>query len=312
MIGARVVKTALAVAFAILIARLLHLHQPQFAGIVAVLSVQPSLYRSFRHGFQQFASALMGALIGAVTMYLLGNSFVVMGIVVLVVMTLHVKIKWTNSLLLSVVIAVNTMGSTSEFFGESALNQLALVTVGTLAGALANLLSKPVHQERAEDLLAHSEGMLRALLYYISLDFGEGKVRPYLEMRQQIKEVRTYIERGKEISGLIQEDKIFQRVPIRHDNLNAAFHVMESMVERIRGVSKELQEVDPAARESVYCYRAILLTVRVQEKRTHSRLLASILFRYQQKLLQEHDPSVGNELPFSNVYQHLREYLGFG
>ncbi|MGO0063354.1 aromatic acid exporter family protein [Brevibacillus fluminis] len=42
LIGARVIKTSLAVLLSILIARSVELHTPHFAGMIAVLSVQPS------------------------------------------------------------------------------------------------------------------------------------------------------------------------------------------------------------------------------------------------------------------------------
>jgi uncharacterized membrane protein YgaE (UPF0421/DUF939 family) len=307
-----VLKTFLAVTLAIFLAQTLHLQQAHFAGIVAVLSVQPSLYRSLRHGLQQMASAFFGALTGSVFLAGFGNSYLVMGLVALFLMTLHVKIKWTNSLLISVVISVNTMGAASHFFGDSALNQLALVLIGTLSGALLNLLHRPVYRERAEDLLLRSEGMLRALLYYLCLDLEQQTVTPYPQMRRQIEEVRHFLDQGKDYSRLIQEDRRFHRVPPQ--NTATLFHTMESMVERIRDITKELQKADVSHPEILAAGRILGLTIRVQEhklktQKSHTQLLIQVVESHQQHVLQLYGLSMMQQLPFLNLYHHLLDYL---
>jgi hypothetical protein len=313
MIGSRVIKTCLAVAFAILIARALHLQSPQFAGIVAVLSVQPTLYRSFRHGLQQTISALIGAGFAAIALYLFGNSFVVIGIVTLILMTLHVRIKWTNTLQLSVVIAINTLGAVSQFFGASALNQILLVLVGTGTGAFINMFRRAPHKERAHVLLATSEGMIRALLYYLYLDLLENRITPYRVFREQLNEVRTFIEEGKEISRLILEDRRFLgSLP----NILIDFQWLESLVERVRDLSKELQDAPPGHPDLAFFERALLLTTRMQERklngqRTHFRMLRQILARKKSDIWREADRTETGlaKLPFFNLCGHLDEYL---
>ncbi len=64
MVGARVVKTSLAVLLSILIARSLDLNTPQFAGIIAVLAVQPSIYRSIRYGCLFFGESALNQMEG--------------------------------------------------------------------------------------------------------------------------------------------------------------------------------------------------------------------------------------------------------
>lgn len=314
MIGSRVVKTCIAVALSILIARSLHLQSPQFAGIVAVLSVQPTITKTLRHGMYHIISAIVGACLGAIALYFFGNSFLVMGIVAFVLMTLHVKIKWTSSLMISVVIAINAMGSASHFFGASAINQLGLVLIGTGIGTMMNFFHKPIHQERAEVLVSQSEGMLRALLYYLSLDLQENKVTPLPEMRRQIEEVRTYIERGKEIAKLIDEDARFRSS--HTGDMRTLFQTFELMVESIHDVSKSLQQIDPATQEIVFLKKTLLLLIHLQEnkmngKQMHASLVAKILQNRIDHLWELSQPiqDPANRVAFHQLYSLLQTYL---
>lgn len=314
MIGARVVKTSLAVLLSILIARSLELHTPHFAGIIAVLSVQPSIYRSLRYGFQHTLSAVMGALVGAYCLYEVGNSFVVMGLVAFLLMAIHVWIKWTSSLLVSVVIAINTLGTTSLYFGESALNQLALVLIGTGVGMLVNVCYRPVHAEREARYVTQSEEMLRSLLYYVSIDLTLHRVTSYPVMRKQIDEVKAYVEKGKEISVIIGEDRRFHRSP--RANRLMLFKTFESMAERIRDLSKELQKVDVTSADTQFLQKAMLLVIRAQEhvlgnRQSHAGWLVSVLEARRQSLWQE--PGFAQDfqvkLAFYNCYGYLLEYI---
>jgi hypothetical protein len=314
LIGARVVKTSLAVFLSILIARSLDLHTPHFAGIIAVLSVQPSIYRSLRYGLQHTISAVMGAAAGAYCLYHLGGSAVVMGVVAFLLMAVHVWIKWTNSLLVSVVIAINTLGTTSLFFGDSALHQLALVLIGTGVGTLINICCQPVHGSREEYHLAQSEGMLRSLLYYMYIDLVRLRVTAYPDMRKQIDEVKMFIEKGKAVSEMIDEDNRFRRLP--RMNRLILFRTYESMAERIRDISKELQKVDVTCDETAFLRKAIPVLIRVQEQAIakqvpHIVWLKAIIDNRRQALWKEPNflLEIPTKLAFYNLYGYLLEYL---
>ncbi len=314
MIGARVLKTSLAVMLSILAARWLELQTPQFAGIVAILAVQPSFYRSLRYGMQHTISAIIGAILAAFVMFEVGNSFFVIGLVVLFLMAMHVKLKATNSLLISAVVAVNTMGSTSLYFGESALNQIALVLIGVGLGTLINLFPKPFHQERATHLLSQSEGMIRVLLHYMHIDLAEGRVTPYPTMREQINEVRVYIERGKEISGYIGEDARYR--PNSCHNPLQLFQSLETMVERVRDVSKELQKLDLSHPEVEQVGQHLLLLIQTQEAAIAKHEvdlvgLETLFIENRNRLWQgeERMNDFETRLAIYNLYGYLREYL---
>ncbi len=308
MVGARVIKTSLAVTISILIAKSLHLYTYQFAGIVAVLSVQPSLYRSLRNGMQQTASAVLGAVTGAVAAFTVGGNFLSMGLIAFLLMVLHVRIKWTNSILVAVVIAINTMGTAGLHFWEAALNQISLVLIGIGVGTLINLIHKPIHQERAELILTQAEGMLRALLHFILLDLQQNQITPYSMMRDQIDEVCIYVKKGKEISGLVTEDRKFNKTPFK--NTSNIFLSFETMLERIHDMTKVLSKIELMEDEVRFSQKSLLLLIRMQEKiiqgkRVNLKLLERVLDQKRNQMWKGFDDSEG----FYNLYGYINDYL---
>lgn len=314
MIGARVIKTCFAVAISILIAKSLDLYTYHFAGIIAVLSVQPSLYRSLRFGIQQPASAIMGALLGAVGLFTFGDSFISMGFISFLLMVIHVKIKWTNSLLLSVVIGINTMGTLGMDFWDAAWNQIMLVLIGTGTGTLINLIHKPIHQERAEVQLKQSEEMLRALLHFILLDLNKKQMTPYSLMVNQIDEIRQFLKKAKEISALVLEDRKFRKIPFK--NTSNIIESFEIMLGQIHDMSQVLSSIDLIEEEIEFSKKSIRLLIRMQEnvihgKKNNPKLMESVLDHKRNQLWKDSDDGKAypNKIGFYHFYGHLKEYL---
>lgn len=310
-IGLRVVKTVIAIAISISIARLLHLEPDHFAGIISMLAVQPSVYRSLKHTLSHLASALFAALLGIGAALVFGDYSIVIAGVALLVMAIHVQFRQTASLTLAVIVAVNTIGTSDELHGNAAYHQLMLVIIGMLVGTAVNLVRKPVHREREEVLLMKSESMLRTLLYYIQNDLMCGRMTPYKpQMRLQIEEVRTYIESGKEISGLIREDRWLNRKGLTQPG--EMFRTYETMIERIRDLAKALQKADLSSPERQRLIRAIQLTVRLQERVVQGRRVhhALMLKALRPELLRpDASASCYGLFPYYQAYEALSDYV---
>ena len=65
-LGARVLKTGVAIVFALFIAELLNVPAPVFAGIAAIFAIQPSIYRSYLTILEQIQGNLIGAAIAII------------------------------------------------------------------------------------------------------------------------------------------------------------------------------------------------------------------------------------------------------
>lgn len=312
MIGFRVIKTAVAIGISIWIARLLHLDPAHFAGVISMLAVQPSVYRSLRHTLSHMASALFAAVLGIVVALLFGSGSILIALVCFVVMAMHVRLRNTASLTLAVIIAINTMGTSDVLSGSAAYHQFLLVLVGMTVGTAVNMIRKPVHREREEVLLAKSENMLRTLLYYIQLDLQAKRITPYKpQMRQQIDEVRSYIEKGKEVAQLINEDRwLGKKNPTDPGYM---FTTYESMVERVRDLIKALQKADLQHNEAKRLLQAVGLVIRVQERYLKGKKAPLPLVL---KTLRPNVEACGSDVealhklfPYYQAYEALSEYL---
>lgn len=311
LVGLRVVKTVIAIAISISIARLLHLEPDHFAGIISMLAVQPSVYRSLKHTLSHLASALLAALLGIGAALVFGDYSIVIAGVSLLVMALHVRLRQTASLTLAVIVAVNTIGTSDELHGNAAYHQLMLVIIGMLVGTAVNMIRKPIHREREEVLLVKSESMLRTMLYYIQYDLMCSRMTPYKpQMRMQIDEVRSYVEKGKEVSALIREDRWLNRKGSFEPG--ELFRTYETMLERIRDLVKALQKADLACPERARLIRAIDLTVRLQERAMQGKKIphALMLKALRPELLRADGAEAAYMLfPYYQAYEALAEYV---
>lgn len=261
--GGRIVKTGIAITLSVLTAHALHLMAPQFAGIVSVLAVQPSVYRSLRNGLQQIISALIGALAGVVTLYLFHESALGIGLVSLLLMGWHAKWRWTNSLLIAVVIAINTMGANDVPYLVAGLNQLALVAIGLGYGNLINLLIKPSHSTRTETKLRSAEKEVRHLFRTVRKDLQRRAVTPYSLFKQTIGRARAEIDSGRGIAQYMWEDQRYSKGSPASTVVE--FNELETMVERIRDMSKTMQNMS-YSEDFATVVRLAHVTERVQRR----------------------------------------------
>ncbi|RAV14428.1 hypothetical protein DQG23_31545 [Paenibacillus contaminans] len=311
-VGLRVLKTVISVAISITLARLLRLDPAHFAGIISMLAVQPSVYRSLHHSLSHIASALFAAMLGIAVCLLLGNLSIIIAAVSFIVMAIHIKLKRTASLQLAVIVTINTMGTFSQLSGSAAYNQFMLVLIGMIVGTVVNVIIKPVHREREEVLLAKSESMLRVLLHYVRLDLKTGQMTPYRPyMRAQIEDVRAYIEKGRAVSQLIHEDRWLRRG--EEQETASLFDAYESMVERIRDMIKVLQKADLRHPEAGRLIQAITLTIHVQERLLAGRKapVNMLLRSLRPDESRRYDENYGLQQVFVyyQAYEALGEYL---
>lgn len=315
IVGGRILKTCLAIFLSVVIARSFRLAGPQFAGIVAVLAVQPSVYRSLQQGARQLASAISGAALGILGLYWFGSSAVVMGSIALVLMGMHVRFNWTNTLLVSVVVALNTIGSASWSFVGSGLNQFALVLIGIGVGNITNLLFfRSAHIVSSKQALRVSVQDIFRLLGLVRQDLRRCRITPYPMFRESINRVRQSLESGRTKARYASEDQALKNSA---ETLTLEdFDVLESMVERIRDMNKSLQ-LKTMYDDSVLV-RLLDIIIQVQRRKVcglacHFAIVDSAFRSVEQKFHNHLDAQVVNGLFVEQAteyqtYLHVKEY----
>ncbi|SFU30343.1 FUSC family protein [Alicyclobacillus macrosporangiidus] len=317
-VGPRTVKTCLAIALSIATARALHLMSPQFAGVVAVLAVQPSVHRSLRQGVRQWLSAGLGAAVGMGAILALGRPAWWIGLIVLLVLGWHVRWRWTQSLLIAVVIVINTMGADGMSSVASGLNQLALVTIGMGYGTLANVLIRPSHTGTVRYLIDQCEAGLTTLWQILRRDVDRGMMTAYPDFRARIDDVRQRIQEGFRFAAYVAEDQRYDPRtavdPTVHPT--AIFSALESALERTRDVHRSLQPLS-GYRMHPDLYRALRLCQRalahvIAGRPCHAGLADPAFRRAELSLMQLPATPAPSDLRRHmaqyQVLQHLRQF----
>lgn len=108
-LGARVLKTGVAIVFSLFLAELLSLPSPVFAGIAAIFAIQPSIYRSYLTIVEQIQGNLIGAVVAVLFGLFFGHHIVAIGIAAIIVIGIMLKLKLNSSLSLALVTVVVIM-----------------------------------------------------------------------------------------------------------------------------------------------------------------------------------------------------------
>lgn len=139
-IGARVWKTAIAVTVAIAVSRLLGLDRPVFAGVAAIICMQPTIAGSVRKGIERMQATIIGAVFSLLALIAIDRlpilhaaGPVMIGLTVLVVMVITVRLGWLDSLVLAAATVVVIMILPPE---ENIYSYTASRTVVTLVGII--------------------------------------------------------------------------------------------------------------------------------------------------------------------------------
>lgn len=115
-LGARMLKTGIAITLALYIAELLNMPSPIFTGIAAIFAIQPTIYRSYLSVVEQVQGNIIGALL-AITFYLLfGSHLLIVGLAAIVAIVIMVKLKLENSIRLALVTIIVIMEAPAEQF----------------------------------------------------------------------------------------------------------------------------------------------------------------------------------------------------
>lgn len=153
-LGARVLKTGIAIVLALFLGQLLNLPSPVFAAIAAVFAVQPTIYRSFNHIIEQIQGNLIGAITAVLFVVFLGNDYFFVGLAAIIVIALNLTLKLENTISLSLVTMIVIMESTEEAFITFALLRFSTIMLGVLSAILVNLFFlPPKHEKRLFNLI---------------------------------------------------------------------------------------------------------------------------------------------------------------
>ena len=214
--GARILKTGLAVALALYICSQLKLEPSVFAGVSAMMNIQPSIYRSFTNALEQVLIHIVSVIIAVLCGYLLGSNPMIIGLATIIIITINVKLKMLQGIAMGVVAGIFVLSAPQQDFFNHAISRSYVVFIG-LGAALAvnNLIPQPRYQNDFLDYLgkfnkqtaSFFEQLVRDFIRLQPMDPAEFKNRRD-EIKNLLRTTRNYFELYKE------QNRYFNKVPL--------------------------------------------------------------------------------------------------
>lgn len=211
-IGARVLKTGMAVALAIYISTWIGFASPLIPAVAAILTIQPSIYRSWQQVLDQFQTNLLGAIMALIAMKLFGQTPIAVGLVCIVVILVSIRFKMETTIGVTLVTVVAIM----EAHGQEitvALERFLMVLSGIGAAFIVNVLIFPPRPRRQfTDQVHQAYGQLSLLLR--TAISNEMKEKVY---RREKETLQTTLRKLEERYSLFEEErKVLARTKKSH------------------------------------------------------------------------------------------------
>jgi uncharacterized membrane protein YgaE (UPF0421/DUF939 family) len=201
-IGARILKTGIAIALSLYIVSLLNLPSPAFAGIAAAFAIQPSIYRSYTTLIEQIQANLIGAFIALLFALLFSTNPLIIGFTVMIVIGISLKLKLESTIPLALVTVIAIMETPSDQFIEFSLIRFGSIVLGVLSAFLVNLVFLPPKYETK--------------LYYKVVDTTEEIIKwirintrnasGHIELKEEIERMKDNITKLEELFSFYKEE----------------------------------------------------------------------------------------------------------
>ncbi|ASB87648.1 UPF0421 protein YgaE [Bacillus sonorensis] len=146
-LGARILKTGIAITLALYLAAWIGLPTPVFAGIAAIFAIQPSIYRSFLTIVDQVQANIIGAATAIIFGLIFEPSPIIIGLTAVIVIAINLKLKIENTISIALVTVIAILESSGDNFLMFALVRTGTVILGVLSAFLVNLIFLPPKYE---------------------------------------------------------------------------------------------------------------------------------------------------------------------
>ncbi|MFC5407260.1 FUSC family protein [Cohnella soli] len=205
-IGARVLKTGLAVAVALWVGSLVGLDSPLIAAIAAIFTIQPSIYRSWKQVLEQVQSNVLGAAIAIGAVSLIGNAPIVVGLVCVGVILLCIRLKTEDTIALTLVTVVVVMEAQGQGW-TVAWDRLQAILVGMASAFAVNvIIAPPRHRNRFVKQVEETQALLSRLLRTVVSN--ELKENVY---REEQLLLRNKLRKLDEFYDLFAEERVWRK-----------------------------------------------------------------------------------------------------
>ncbi|HWQ61638.1 MAG TPA: aromatic acid exporter family protein [Negativicutes bacterium] len=211
-IGARVIKTGIAVAITMFLCRFLGLEPAFFGAVSAVINIQPSIFLTMREARNQIFVHVLGVGSGFLFGYFIGVNPLSAGLIVVLLIPLLSKLKLNNGITMGIVAALFVLSSNTDEFMVHALARTGVIFVGLGSAMLVNVfLWPPRYGEQLRERLRQSNEaavlyFCRAVQEYVSLDAGEFHIAAdererVCKLNKEVRRLMNLLSRERQVAA---------------------------------------------------------------------------------------------------------------
>ncbi|MDZ5471581.1 aromatic acid exporter family protein [Bacillus sp. 31A1R] len=202
-LGPRVLKTGVSVTLALYICSFLQLEPAIFAGVAAIFTIQPSIYRTWKHVVDQLMANTLGAAIALFTINFIGNDPVIIGIVMIIVIIICLNLKLESAIALTLVTVLAIMSAPGDEDWLFTLNRFVIIMIGIGSAFLVNLTIFPPkykknYLEKSEETFQNMSLLIRTA---ISNELTESSYQ------KQLNKLKTDINKLEELFKTFDEER---------------------------------------------------------------------------------------------------------
>jgi uncharacterized membrane protein YgaE (UPF0421/DUF939 family) len=201
-IGARILKTGIAIALSLYIASLLELPSPAFAGIAAGFAIQPSIYRSFTTLIEQIQANFIGAFFALLFVLLFSNNPIIIGFTVMIVIGITIKLKLESTIPLAIVTVIAIMETPADQTIEFSLIRFGSIILGVLSAFLVNLVFLPPKYETK--LYYKVADTTEEIIKWIRINTRNAS--GHIELKEEIERMKDNVSKLDQLFSFYKEE----------------------------------------------------------------------------------------------------------
>ncbi|MCG7339844.1 aromatic acid exporter family protein [Staphylococcus sp. ACRSN] len=215
-LGARILKTGIAIILALFIASLLpnEAGLKAIAGVSAVVAMQPSVYRSLKIVSEQALGNVVGALLAVAMVTVFGNNVVILGVTVILLIAILFRFNLAHVATLASVTALIIMGQHTGNFYISAFYRFVLVMIGVLSSSVVNLLFLPPKFE--SKIYYNSQNICSDIFVWFKLVLND--TSEYQNIKEDRGLISKRINRLEQVFGYYEEENPWTKKQVHSQN----------------------------------------------------------------------------------------------